>query len=386
MSTHIAGHVPLAGHEEVAHPWKLWIAAAVIAVLTTCGVYLTITQWRQNGADAGLAMFGAFVGPAVTAAIGYFWCLPEVLGGVSRDEQRTLAQKWSDYSLLSSFIAILVVEGGYFRVIQEVFHDISLPRAIALLAVCPWILAACIVASEEYLSWTMPGTARGNRTGWRPRVRTGMERWGRWLLRPLTTKVALVTGAGLVLLSLVLVVSGDIFGPDFKGYEVVAGGKTYFGIVFGLGWAQRVSYLLGILLALLALAGVLAKGAGRKIRGSGMLGVLAGMLSLLEVTKLAVTWNRHDAPTVLALLWLTVWVVPVVIWLMSPRGDKAGWNRTRVAIMVFYLPLFLLWLGFLPFITYLALGYGVFMAGILLMWWGFLQGSREDRAALELTP
>jgi hypothetical protein len=48
-----------------------------------------------------------------------------------------------------------------------------------------------------------------------------------------------------------------------------------------------------------------------------------------------------------------------------------------VAIMVFYLPIFLLWLGFLPFETYLSIGYGAFMAGIFLMRWGFVQGGRK---------
>jgi hypothetical protein len=378
MSAHIAGRVPLAEHKNVAHAWKLWIAAAAIAALTIVGVYMTITLWRRDGADGGLLMLGAFVGPAITAAFGYFWCLPETLGGVSRDEQRTLLQKWSDYALLGSFIGILVAEGAYLRVILEVLHDISLPRAIAILAVCPWVLAACVAASKEYLSWAIPGAAGGSRAGWRARVRAAVEGCGNWLVRPLTTKFALVMGGALVLLSLILAVSGDIFGPDFKGYEVVEGEKSYFGFHFVLGWTQRGSYLLGILLALLALSGVLARGAGRRIRGSAMLAALAGILALFEVTRLAVTtWQGHHTPVVLTVLWLTTWAVPVVIWLMSRRRNKGGWNHTRVAIMVFYLPLFLLWLGFLPFVTYLAIGYGAFMAGILFMWWGFLQGGRE---------
>jgi hypothetical protein len=378
MSTHIAGQVPLAGHGKVGQAWKLWIAGAAIGALTFVGFYLAITRWQESW-EFALILFGGLVGPAVAAAFGYFWCLPEVLGGICRDRERTLLQKWSDFALLCSFFGILVVEGSYVQVIREVFQYISLPRTLAVLIPGPWVLAACVAASKEYLGWTTPSTVSGRRSGWRGRVRSGMEWCGGLTVKLLTTKGALVAGAALLLTSLVLVQSRDIFGPEFKGYEIAAGANvgTHFGIPFVLDWTQLGSYLLGILLAVLALAGVLIKGTGRRIRESKMLAALAGILCLLEVTKLAVIWPLGKTATPFVMLWLILWLVPIILWLMATRGDGEGRDRTRVGIMVFYLPLFLLWLGFLPFVAYLGVGYGAFVAGMLLLWWGFVQGSGQ---------
>lgn len=387
MSMQVAGHVPRAGHEKVVHAWKLWIAAAGIVTLTVIGFYLGITRWQSDTQDA-LMLFGCFVGPAIAAAFGYLWCLPEVLGGVCRDQERTVLQEWSDYALLCSFIGILLVEGSYLRVIW-------MARAIAILILCPWILTACVVASKEYLSWTISSSASRSRTGWRNRARSGMEWWGNRLVRLLSTNVALVVGGVLVLASLVLVESGAIFGTEYKGYEIAAGASTRVSFwdlagslrprVLVLLWAHQGTYLLGILLAVLALIAVVAHRSGRRIPGNRIFAALAGILSLQEVTSLAVTWRREDTGTPLFVLWLILWAVPIVIWLMSKRSDVESWSRTRVAIMVLYLPVFLLWLGFLPFVTYLGIGYGAFVAGMLLMWWGFLQGGREiaERSAQE---
>lgn len=383
MSTHMAGHVPLAGHEKIAHAWKLWIAVAAIGALSFVGFYLAITRWQESW-EYALILFGSFLGPAVAAAFGYFWCLPEVLGGISRDQNRTLLQKWSDFALLCSFFGILVVEAAYLQVIREELHSISLPRALAVLIVGPWVLSACVAASKKYLSWTMPGAESGKKSGWRGRVRSGLEWCGSLPIKLLTTKVALVVGAALVLVSLVLVQSRYLFGPEYKGYEIAVRANlgTHFTIPFLLDCAQQGSYLLGILLAVLAFAGVVAKAVGRRIRRSRMLAVLAGILSLLEVTKLAVIWPLGDTVIPLVMLWPILWLVPVVLWLVANRDDREGWDRIRVAIMVFYLSLFLLWLGFFPFVAYLGAGYAAFVAGILLLWWGFVQGSGQGAKEL----
>jgi hypothetical protein len=92
MSMHIAGHVPLAGHEKVVHGWKLWIAGAAIAALIFVGFYLAISQWQRDR-EYALMLFGDFVGPAIAAAFGYFWCLPEVLGGnLSRPRENAVTK------------------------------------------------------------------------------------------------------------------------------------------------------------------------------------------------------------------------------------------------------------------------------------------------------
>lgn len=197
-------------------------------------------------------------------------------------------------------------------------------------------------------------------------------------------------GSVLVLTSLVLVESAQIIGPEYKGYEIAAGASTRVSLwhpagslrphVLVLLRAHQGTYLLGILLAVFAVIRVVAHRAERRIHGKRIFAALAGILSLQEVTSLAVTWRRQDTGTTLFALWLTLWVGPVVIWLLSRRSDPGSWNHTRLAIMVFYLPVFLLWLGFLPFVEYLGTGYGAFSVGMLLLWWGFIQGGREIAA------
>lgn len=389
MSTRVAGHVPLSEQGKVVRAWKLWIVAIGIVALTVIGLYLTITRWQKD-TEYALMLFGYFLGPAIAAAVGYFWCLPEVLGGTCRDQGRTLLQKWSDYALLCSFIGILIVEGSYIQVVREVFHDISLPRALAILIVSPWVLIACVVASKEYLSWTMPSAPSGNRTGWRNGVRRGMEWSGSRLVGLLKTNVALVAGALLVLASLVLVESGRVFGPDYRGYEVVTGANVGWSSAYpagsaGLGmfvlaWTHRSAYLLGILLAVAALVGVVVKRHKNETQSYRILAAAAGIATLSEITKLGLTRQRWAAGTPLIILWSILWLAPIVTWFVTNRANVEGWDRTRLAIMLFYLPMFLLWLTFLPFETYLSMGYGAFMTGMLLLWWGFLQGGSQTYA------
>lgn len=53
----------------------------------------------------GLLPLGSLAATAAVYAFGYFWCLPDILGGTSRDQSRSLWQRWSDFSLLTVFIA-----------------------------------------------------------------------------------------------------------------------------------------------------------------------------------------------------------------------------------------------------------------------------------------
>jgi hypothetical protein len=182
---------------------------------------------------------------------------------------------------------------------------------------------------------------------------------------------------------LVLAGSAEIAGPEYRGYEIAAGSNlegfvkrqiTAQGILLIWQWA---TYLLAILLAVSALVGSALNRAGRGIRGNAILAVSAGILSLSEVTQLAVTWQRNKVGGTLFTVWLILWAAPIVIWLVYQQNDAESGNRARAAIMVFYLPIFLVSLGFLPFVTYLSSRYAAFMAGILLLWWGFLQGGSE---------
>jgi len=150
--------------------------------------------------------------------------------------------------------------------------------------------------------------------------------------------------------------------------------------MFVLAWTHRSAYLLGILLAVAALVGVVVKRHKNETQSYRILAAAAGIATLSEITKLGLTRQRWAAGTPLIILWSILWLAPIVTWFVTNRANVEGWDRTRLAIMLFYLPMFLLWLTFLPFETYLSMGYGAFMTGMLLLWWGFLQGGSQTYA------
>lgn len=205
----------------------------------------------------------------------------------------------------------------------------------------------------------------------------------------LGSRGALSIGGVLALLSLGLSMEFDFFrGP--RGYQAItewsaawsriAAGKIAWPAVF-LEQVQGAVYPLGLILAALALGGVLPGRLGRTIRGNRMLVTLAGAIALLGVSGPAGGWvllpgNYPAGKLTLPLLILT-WAAPITLWLVRARSEGENWNRTRVAVLVFYLPLFFLSFSFLPVLTYFAMGFGAFLAGMLLVWWGFIQGRRQ---------
>jgi hypothetical protein len=80
---------------------------------------------------------------------------------------------------------------------------------------------------------------------------------------------------------------------------------------------------------------------------------------------------------------MLMWVAPIAIWLVFARGDEERHNHTRLAVLVYYVPIFLLAFAMLPYFTYLALGFGAFIVGMLLVWWGLVQSQWEMAHPLE---
>src|SRR5690348_9543383 len=167
MSTHVH---PI-HHGHVATAWRHWLVELIVLALAITGFYFGITNFIKGDVDLGLMVLGWFLGPAIIYAFGYLWCLPDTLHEIHLDESRTMHQRWSDFVLLASFIATLVIVGTYFRAIWANYSYVSLPVAVALVIVGCWLLAACAVASEKYLSWNMPDADARTLSGWRPRVR-----------------------------------------------------------------------------------------------------------------------------------------------------------------------------------------------------------------------
>ncbi|MBZ5649498.1 MAG: hypothetical protein LAO18_03305 [Acidobacteriia bacterium] len=386
-------------HGPVWNVWKLWLAELGVVLPECLGAYYAASLWRQGEIDLGLLALGCSAGVATVYAFGYLWCLPDVLGGMPHDQTRNLRQRWSDFALLTAFIGILVIAGAYIRVIWEYFSYVDLARALAILLACFWLLPACVVASEKYLGWTMPGGEAKEGMGWRVRVRGATRKWGHWLVRLLGAKGALGGGGVLALSSLILEFETGR-GGGYTGYKIVAEKDVwprvthvepilYSFLVQGHPWV----YVLGLVVATLALAGVLPGRLGRIIRSSKTLATLAGIIALLQVTAGAIRLLQIMAYETSAsqpdkyrlalwiLLWgalfILLWAVPVAIWLRGMRGSRESWDHTRLAVMVFYLPIFLLGFSFFVVGTYFGLGFGGFVIGMLLVWWGLVQSRWE---------
>jgi len=377
-------YIHLVSHGHRGNAWRQWLAGVGIVVLAGFGLYFAISNLRQGEIALGLWVLGALAGTATVYGFGYFWCLPDVLGGTSCDALRTLRQRWSDFALLSTFIALCVIEAAYARAIWANWPYVDLARALAILLACSWLLMACVVASEKYLGWTLPDGQAQRGAGWKRRVRRGMWKWGNWLVTLLGLRGSLAIGGALSLLSLSLVIRGEIFGPDYKGLQIIAGRGTWLFADAGdtssvgvwLALMYRGAYLLGLVVASLALAAVALGRWGRNIRTSRILKTLAGVIALLEITSIAVTMAFVDHES-LPSLWRLLWIIPVVIWLWGAHRGGESWDRTRLAVMVFYLPIFFLGLAFLVFLTYQSAAIGAFIGGTLLVWWGLVQSGWE---------
>ncbi|MBZ5682126.1 MAG: hypothetical protein LAO24_18685 [Acidobacteriia bacterium] len=376
----MSAHTHFIHHGHVGDVWKLWLAEIGIVALAGLGLYFAVFDWLQGGFETGLIALGSLTGMAIVYAFGYLRCLPDVLGGTIHDDPRTLRQRWSDFALLTTFIALPIIVAGYVRAIWMNWSYVDLARALAILLACCWLLSACVVASEKYLGWTMSGGEATRGAGWRAQARRVVRTWGNWLVSLLGVRRALVVGGALALLSVVLAV-GDSWGGDNAGYYIVAGVQAWpmttdlsgskLDVLLLQGY--RGVYVLGLVIAAFVLAAVVPGRLGRTIRSSRILATLSGAIALLQLSQAAVA----PADKYRFALWTLTWVVPIAIWLRGARGNRETWDRNRLAVMVFCLPIFLLGTAFLVVLTYFALGFGAFIVGMLLVWWGLVQSRRE---------
>jgi len=383
----MGAHTDLLHHGHIGPPWRQFLAGTGIVILAGLGLYYAISSWHHGEISAGLMALGFFVGTALIYAFGYFRCLPDVLGGVAFDVGRNLRQRWSDFALLSTFIGLLIINAAYIRAIWQNFSYVELTRAVAFLVICSWILPASVVASEMYLGWTMPGVEIPRGRDWRARVRQGVRTWGNWMVKLVGSRRALAIGGVLALLSLILAVDAEIFGPNYTGYQIITGREAW-PTVTGLDTPRlavllaggyRTVYELGLLVAVFALGGAVLGRWGDTLRRNRILAVLAGTIALLEITNVAVCLGLQvcEVGKWALALWVPTWVIPVAIWLVRAPGNRGTWDHTRLAVMVFYLPIFLLGFAFLVVFAYFGAGFGAFIVGMLLVWWGLVQSGQE---------
>ena len=396
-------HEPLRMRIEVT--CRRIIAASAILTLAGIGI---LTAWRVAhpfGLERFLFALIVTLAPAAAYAFAYFRALPEVLGAEGSPQAGSLLRRWSDFARLTSAIAIVITWICWIAIIAKHFRGMVIPLkqmpslvdvfVLGTLTTRPdlcvigALLAAalttlCVVASEEYLARTMEPMRPSPAKGWRTAARKVVGKCGRWLGARLRAKPALVLGSGLLLFS--LVARADLF--EGYGLQVVSGQQSWPTAEYTLVGPTltilcqvgRWTYVAALGIALLGLSAVVMGHAGDRLRRSSSLVFLSTVIALFGVCDLALGVSRLDSmvPTVLNFTVLGMaWLLPIALWVWRERGDRAHWDRTRLAVMIFYLPVVLAGLALIPLALILVPSYGFFLLGSVLLAWGFTQSRRE---------
>jgi len=405
MNAHVGLHVhePLPIRIEIT--WRRLFAASAILILTGIGI---LTAWRAAhpfGLERFLFALVVTLAPAAAYAYGYFRALPELLGAESAAQRSSLLQRWSDFARLTSAVAILITWICWAAIIVKHFRGmvISLKQMPSMvdvfvlgalttrpdLCVIGALLAAalmtmCVVATEHYLVQTMEQMGPSPATGWRTAARRVVGKCGSWLGAQLRAKPALVLATGLLLFS--LVARMDLFGG--YGLQVVSGRQSWPTAEYTLvdpaltilSQAGRWMYVAALVLALLGLAVVTTRRLGDRLRRSYALMFVSTVIALFGVSDLTLGVARLDSmvPPLLNFAVLgMIWVLPIAIWVWRGQGDAARWDRTRIAVMILYLPVVFAGLALVPLALILVPAYACFLLGAVLLAWGFTQSRRE---------
>jgi hypothetical protein len=406
MNAHVGLHLhePLRMRIEIR--WRRLVAAGTILILAGIGI---VTAWREAhhfGLERSLFALVVTLAPAAAYAFAYFRALPEVLGADSAAQRSSLLQRWSDFARLTSSVAIIITWICWAAIIAKHFRGMvislkQMPSVVDIfvlgtlttrpdLCVIGALLAAAlmtmgVVASEEYLARTMERTGPSPATGWRTAARKVVENCGSWLGGRLRAKPALVLGSGLLLFS--LVARADLF--EGYGLQVVSGHQSWPTAEYTLAGPTltilckvgRWMYVAALGVALLGLLAVVMGHAGDRLRRSNSLVFLSIVIALFGVCDLTFGVARLDSmvPAVLNFGVLgMVWLLPIALWVWRERGGRAYWDRTRLAVMIFYLPVVFAGLALIPLALILVPSYAFFLLGSVLLARGFTQSRRES--------
>ena len=402
-------HVGLQLHEplrmRIGMIWRRLVAAGAILILAGIGI---VTAWRGShpfGLERFLFALIVTVAPAAAYAYGYFRALPELLGAERAAQKSSLLERWSDFARLTSAAAIIITWICWAAIIVKHFRGmvISLKQMPSIvdvfvlgalttrpdLCVIGALLAAalmtmCVVATEQYLVQTMEQMGPSPAAGWRTAARRVVGKCGRWLGAHLCAKLALVLATGLLLFS--LVARMDLFGG--YGLQVISGLQSWPTAEYTLvdpalailSQVGRWMYVAALVVALLGLVAVAMRRLGDRLRRSYALVFLSTVIALFAACDLTLGVARLDSmvPAVLnAAVLGIVWVLPIAIWAWRAQGDGPLWDRTRIAVMILYLPILCAGLALVPLALILVPAYACFLLGAVLLAWGFTQSRRE---------
>jgi len=119
---------------------------------------------------------------------------------------------------------------------------------------------------------------------------------------------------------------------------------------------------------------------GDRLRRTYALVFLSTAIALFAACDLTLGVARLDSmvPSVVNFAVLgMVWVLPIAIWVWRAQGDSGPWDLTRIAVMIFYLPVVFAGLALVPLALILVPSYAFFLLGAVLLAWGFTQSRQE---------
>jgi hypothetical protein len=345
------------------------------------------------------------LGPAAAYALGYFRSLPEALGTDSHPQKMSLLRRWSDFSRMTSAVAMVVTFVVWASIAAKHFRGMTvslkqIPSMVNLFVlgtlttrpgvcvigaiVAGALMTVCVVASEKYLSGTMRQMDASSSRGWDTLVTQAVGRCSNLLGRILRAKTALVFGGLFVVWSLIATM--DLFGG--YGFQVVTGQQDWPTAEYtlsgpaltSLNLVGRCMYIGALAIALVALASVTMGRLADRLRRTYALAFFSIVIALFGLCDLALGVARLDStvPSLLNFAGLgTIWVSPIVVWVCRGGSDNAHWNRTRIAIMILYLPIVLAGLALFPLALILVPSYAFFVVGAVFLSMGFLASRRE---------
>jgi hypothetical protein len=368
-------------------------------VLLIFGVaYFALWAWHPIGSDADDAF--RVLGPAMNYLFpAVFYCLAAVFfltdrqagGDPARKTQPTLGDSTPLFAVAAVLylLPLLVViesegpkEGGRIRFALYV-----------LLEVC-FILLCLSFAYEQTSS-----LAKADAWSEAGRLERLRQRIGRWFLRVagwLHPGILLGIGAILVLASLLLPITGAPIGLTFllgkeswiTSISEVTGGigpiqstKAFFG---------RAVYMISLGLAATAVIFMFRRESRPPIsRPSRLWTGLTGLSSFLAIYSAAdlnFGWlglyaeNRDVQHWVLFCLWLTMWLLPLALWVWLSLGSRAASEISRMSglywLILVFLPVVLYDVVMVPALvgTFLNLtGLASYVAGLQFLCWGFVR-------------
>jgi hypothetical protein len=178
----------------------------------------------------------------------------------------------------------------------------------------------------------------------------------------------------------------DPFGSS--GLEVVTGQQhwptaeyTLVGpALMILSQAGRFMFIAVLAVAVLALAAVAMRHRGDRLRKAAALASVSTVITIFALCDVTLGVARLDStvPPLLNLLVLgLMWLIPIFVWIKRAHGESARLNRTRIAVMVLYLPIVLTGLALIPLALVFIPSYACFLLGTGFLTLGFLRGRGE---------